>query len=63
MVTDKSSPNSVVFGAQIQSGSNPIPPGGSGSVTFKVTQAGTYNYICQVPGHVDLGMYGTVVIS
>ncbi len=63
IVTDKSSPNSVVFTAQIQSGSNPISPGSSGSVTFKADKAGTYNYICQVPGHVDLGMYGTVVVS
>ncbi len=63
IVTDKSSLNSVLFNAQIGSGSNPISPGSSGSVTFKVSQSGNFNYICQVPGHVDLGMYGNVVIS
>ncbi len=63
IVTDKSSPNSVLFNAQIGSGSNPISPGSSGSVTFKVSQSGNFNYICQVPGHVDLGMYGNVGIS
>ncbi len=63
IVTDKATPSSVVFNAQIQSGSNPILPGSSGSVTFKVDKAGSYSYICQVPGHVDLGMYGSVTVN
>lgn len=53
----------VLFGAQIDSGSIPIPVNETGSVVFKVTKAGDYYYICQVPGHVDLGMWGHVVIS
>ena len=63
MVSDKSTVSSVVFNAQIQSGSNPISPGTSKSVTFTVTQAGNYFYICQVPGHVALGMWGNVVVN
>ncbi len=63
MVSDKSTVSSVVFNAQIQSGSNPISPGASKSVTFTITQAGNYYYICQVPGHVALGMWGTVTVN
>ena len=53
----------VLFGAQIESGSIPIPVNESGSVIFKVTKPGDYYYICQVPGHVQLGMWGNVVIN
>ena len=53
----------VLFGAQIDSGSISIPVNESGSVIFKVTKPGNYYYICQVPGHVELGMWGNVVIS
>ncbi|MFB3888012.1 MAG: plastocyanin/azurin family copper-binding protein [Candidatus Bathyarchaeia archaeon] len=63
MVDAKATTANVVFGAQIQSGSNPLSPGGSGSVTFTVAQAGSYYYICQVPGHVGLGMWGTVTVN
>jgi len=53
----------VLFGAQIDSGSAPIPINGTGSVVFKVTTSGDYYYICQVPGHAQLGMWGNVVVS
>jgi uncharacterized cupredoxin-like copper-binding protein len=63
IVNAQSSTAPVMFNAQIQSGSNPITPGSSASVTFTVTQAGNYFYICQVPGHVALGMWGNVVVN
>ncbi len=53
----------VLFGAQIDSGAVPIEVNQTGSVIFKVTKSGNYNYICQVPGHVTLGMWGNVVIN
>ena len=53
----------VLFGAQIDSVSIPIPVNESGSVIFKITQSGNYYYICQVPGHVQVGMWGNVVIN
>jgi uncharacterized cupredoxin-like copper-binding protein len=53
----------VQFNAQIRSASNPLQHGESGSVIFTVTKAGDCYYICQVPGHVDLGMYGKVVVN
>jgi len=54
---------SVLFGAKIDSGTNPIPVNETGSVTFTVTKAGDYFYICQVPGHLQLGMWGNVVVN
>ncbi len=63
VVNAQSSTAPVQFNAQIQSGSNPVAPGGSASVTFTATTAGTYYYICQVPGHVALGMYGSFVVN
>jgi plastocyanin len=53
----------VQFNAQIRSASNPLQHGESGSVVFTVTEAGDYYYICQVPGHLDVGMYGAVVVN
>lgn len=53
----------VQFNAQIRSASSPLQQGDSGSVVFTVTKAGDFYYICQVPGHVGLGMWGRVVVN
>ena len=54
----------VLFGAAIASGSDPLPPGQSGSVEFNPnTVSSQYYYICPVPGHAELGMWGTVVVT
>ncbi len=53
----------VLFGAAIQSGSNPMSPGETRSVTFTVGSAGTFYYICQVAGHVQMGMYGRFIVG
>jgi len=54
----------VLFGAAIASASNPLPPGQSGSITFNPnTVSSEYYYICPVPGHAELGMWGTMVVS
>ncbi|MGA3059089.1 MAG: multicopper oxidase domain-containing protein [Candidatus Bathyarchaeia archaeon] len=54
----------VLFNAEIGSGSNPLQPGQQGTVVFTPNNAGSsYYYICPVPGHVELGMYGSVVIT
>ena len=63
LVDSKSSTANVQWSAQIGSASNPISPGGTGSVTFTVGSAGTYYYICQVDAHVALGMWGTVTVN
>ena len=61
-ITTQQTGGSVLFGAQIASTSY-IAPGSSGSVTFTPNQAGNFYYICPVPGHVALGMWGNVVVT
>ncbi len=53
----------VLFNAEVGSGSNPLAPGESESVTFTVDKAGRFYYICPVPGHVELGMWGRIVVQ
>ena len=63
LVTTNQTNAKVLFGAQIASGSVPIEMNQTGSVIFQVTKSGNFNYICQVPGHVQTGMWGSVVIN
>lgn len=48
----------VVFKATVGTGARPLTPGNSGGATFKVDQKGDYFYLCPVPGHALLGMWG-----
>jgi plastocyanin len=59
IVNAKSSTAAVLWGAV----ASPINAGSSGQVTFKAGTAGSYFYICQVPGHVALGLWGTVTVN
>ena len=63
IVNAKSSTASVLWSAQVDSPSNGVPADQSASVTFTVGDAGNYYYICQVDGHVALGMWGNVVVQ
>jgi len=63
LVTTNQTSAPVLFGAQIDSGSVPLQMNQTGSVVFRVTKSGNFDYICQVPGHVQLGMWGSVVIN
>jgi uncharacterized cupredoxin-like copper-binding protein len=63
LVTTNQTSAPVLFGAKIASGSVPIEVNQTGSVIFTVTKAGNFSYICQVPGHVQVGMWGNVVIN
>jgi uncharacterized cupredoxin-like copper-binding protein len=54
----------VLFNAEIGSASNPLQPGKQGSVIFTPSNAGSsFFYICPVPGHAEVGMYGSVIIT
>ncbi|MGD0644760.1 MAG: plastocyanin/azurin family copper-binding protein [Candidatus Bathyarchaeia archaeon] len=54
----------VLFNAKIGSAANPLQHEQQGTVIFIPNEAGaSYYYICPVPGHVSLGMYGSVVIT
>jgi plastocyanin len=52
----------VLFGAEIGA-SNYLEPGKQGTVIFTPNNAGSFYYICPVPGHAEIGMYGAVIIT
>jgi uncharacterized cupredoxin-like copper-binding protein len=54
---------SVLFNAQIGSDTNPHQTNQTGNVVFTVAKAGDFFYICQVPGHVQLGIWGKVTVT
>ena len=62
MVTNQAQEGATeLFNAAIGSASNSISPRGSGTVTFIVNKAGSFYYMCPVPGHVELGMWGKLI--
>ncbi len=63
IVDQKSSSGAVQWSAQVGNPNAPVAPGQSNSVTFTVGNAGTYYYLCQVDGHVALGMWGNVTVE
>jgi plastocyanin len=63
IVDAKSSTANVLWNAQIGTASSPVAAGATQSVTFTVGGAGSYYYICQVDGHVALGMWGVVTVN
>lgn len=54
--------SSPMFGAGIDITSY-IAPGSSGSVTFTPNKTGNFYYVCTVPGHIALGMWGSLVVT
>ncbi|MHB8601014.1 MAG: plastocyanin/azurin family copper-binding protein [Nitrosotalea sp.] len=56
-------PGPVIDGTTVGTADNPLKPGKGGDATFVASAAGTYYYICVVPGHRELGMEGKIVIS
>jgi plastocyanin len=52
----------VLFNAEIGAGSY-LEPGQKGTVIFTPNNTGSFYYICPVPGHAELGMYGSVIIT
>lgn len=57
------STNLAFKGAQIASGIDPVSPAGTGTCIFIADTPGTYYYICQVSGHVSLGMWGYFTVT
>jgi nitrite reductase (NO-forming) len=63
MVTDSpKTGGKELFNAAIASGSQPLEPGQSGKVTFTPNKTGNFYYICPVPGHAELGMWGNLTV-
>ncbi|MDP6491946.1 MAG: plastocyanin/azurin family copper-binding protein [Acidimicrobiales bacterium] len=42
---------------------NLVGPDESGSVTFTIADAGRYQFICALPGHLEAGMKGNLTVS
>jgi len=61
-ITRDKTTGTVLFGAQIAPTSY-LAPGASGSITFTPNEVGSFYYICPVPGHVALGMWGVVTVT
>jgi uncharacterized cupredoxin-like copper-binding protein len=40
-----------------------VQPGQTATVSFTPTVAGTYEYYCDVPGHKDAAMKGTLTVN
>ena len=40
-----------------------LDEGGSAVATLRIDEPGTYQFLCNVPGHAGQGMVGTVVVS
>ena len=40
-----------------------LPKGGKQTFTFEAKKAGTYDFICGVPGHALVGMWNSLVVS
>jgi len=63
-VTDSDTgPGPAIDGTTIGTADNPMKPGKSGEATFVPSKAGTYYYICAVPGHRELGMEGKIIVA
>jgi len=63
-VTDSDTgPGPAIDGTTIGTADNPMKPGKSGEVNFVPSKAGTYYYICAVPGHRELGMEGKIIVA
>ncbi|MDJ0269179.1 MAG: plastocyanin/azurin family copper-binding protein [Aigarchaeota archaeon] len=63
VVSEKKFDAPVLFNAAIGSAARPVQPGEQGTTIFKPNKPGIYNYVCQVPGHIELGMYGNLIVE
>jgi len=63
-VTDSATgPGPAIDGTTVGTADEPMKPGSSGDATFVPAKAGTYYYICAVPGHRELGMEGKIEVT
>lgn len=49
-------PEDIIIDAKLAAGE-------SGEFTFKIDEAGEYDVVCNVPGHLEAGMVGTLTIK
>jgi len=63
IVVDPENPSDVLWNSAVATPDQPMKPGESKDVTFVAGAAGTYHYICTVPGHAALGMDGKFIVG
>ncbi len=63
VTASSSGPGPAIDGTTIGTADSPMKPGEHGIVSFVPGSAGTYYYICAVPGHRELGMEGKIVVG
>jgi|TARA_B100001750_G_C15471592_1_gene580104 uncharacterized cupredoxin-like copper-binding protein len=63
VINNLNSTEQVLFGAFIGESLNPINPNNHSKVNFVIDEVGSFFYICNIPGHLDLGMFGELIIK
>lgn len=48
---------------ELEVGTSTVPAGQEATVEFRPRQRGTFEIICTVPGHKELGMTGTLIVQ
>lgn len=59
---DGNFPHNIIF-STLGVGTRTISPGQTDTIEFVAPAAGTYNFICSVPGHEPSGMTGTMIVE
>jgi len=63
VLTNSEDLTTVISGTTIKDPNNPLKPNEGGQSTFVPEKAGTYYYVCTVPGHVQQGMIGKITVG
>ena len=40
-----------------------VPPGAEGELVWRFTVAGEFDFACLIPGHIELGMFGSITVK
>jgi len=62
VVNDGKIAHTLTF-SDLSTKTGPIQPGQSKTITLKGVKAGSYNFICEIPGHVASGMKGMLMVA
>ena len=62
-INNLNSTEQVLFGAFIGESLNPINPNNHSTVNFVTNEVGSFFYVCTIPGHLELGMFGELIIK
>jgi nitrite reductase (NO-forming) len=60
---DGSAEHDMVFPSFGNASTPLVQPGGSSAFSVNFTNAGSFTYLCDVPGHDRLGMIGTLIVT